>query len=302
MFSLRFWGVRGSIPCPGRDTLIFGGNTSCIEIRIGKRLFIVDMGTGIKALADSLSLENNKSSNTIDIFITHTHWDHIMGFPLFSPIFDPNKKITIWGPSSFDNEELSTIIKEQLSYKYWPVRLKELAADISFKELKECSLDLGDGLALTSKFLNHSIFCLAYRFEYMGKSIVCAFDHEPFRNLFPDDPSDPSYNEAAAKEGEAVACEENKKILDFYKGADILIHDTQFLPEEFSKRLGWGHSSYDYSIEAALQAGVKKLIFFHHDPARSDEQLQLLEEKYIKENKNKALEILMAREELFLEV
>ena len=302
MFSVRFWGVRGSIPCPGRSTLRFGGNTSCLEIRAGERLIIVDMGTGVKLLGDHLMANDYKNGPLdIDIFISHTHWDHIMGLPMFTPIFVPRTKIRIWSSAAYDGESLKTIIGEQLSYKYWPVRLGEFVAQVEFREIRETSLDLGGGLKLTSKYLNHSMLCLGYRFEYQGKSIVCAFDHEPFRNIFPSDPEDPGFNETVAREGELAAKEENEKILRFYQGADILVHDTQFLSEEFESRIGWGHSSYEYAMEAASEAGVKKLVFFHHDPCRSDEQLKFIEKNFKNKPKGCLKKIIMAREGLTIE-
>jgi phosphoribosyl 1,2-cyclic phosphodiesterase len=161
---------------------------------------------------------------------------------------------------------------------------------------------MGRGLKLITKYLNHPILCLGYRFEYEGKSIVTSFDHEPFRNIFPTDPEDPSYNEEAAREGEAAANEENEKVLRFFKDADILIHDAQYTADEFQNHLGWGHSSYEYTIEAACHAGVKKLVFSHHDPNRTDEELKTLEEKYSNEVKSKPLtSIIMAREGLTIE-
>ena len=303
MLSVRFWGVRGSIPCPGRSTVEFGGNTSCLEIRAGKRLIIIDLGTGVKPLGDSIMETDFKNgSMDMDIFISHTHWDHIMGFPMFTPIFVPGTSMTIRGPVSYDEDSLASIIGDQLSYRYWPVRQSELAAKIEYQELKETSLDLGGGLRVTTKYLNHPILCLGYRFEYEGKSIVTAYDHEPFRNLFPTDPADPGYNEEADREGEIAAREENEKILGFFKDADVLIHDTMFTADEFEKHLGWGHSSYEVSIDAALKAGVKKLVFFHHDPSRTDEQLEGLEKKYIQEVQSKThMEIIMAREGLTVE-
>jgi len=303
MLSIRFWGVRGSIPCPGRDTVEFGGNTSCLEIRADKKLIIVDLGTGVKSLGDWIMGNDSKAGPVdMDIFISHTHWDHIMGFPMFTPIFIPGTKMRIRGPVSFNDDTLDSIIGDQLSYRYWPVRHAELAAKIEYQELKETTLDIGGGLKVTTKYLNHPVLCLGYRFEYQGKSIVTAFDHEPFRNLFPTDPEDPNYNEDAAQEGEAAAKEENKKILQFIKGADILIHDAQYTPEEFEKHLGWGHSSYDYAIEAAVQAEVKKLVFYHHDPNRTDEQLESLAEKYKSEIRDKSgPEIIMAQEGVTLE-
>jgi len=303
MLSVRFWGVRGSIPCPGRDTVIFGGNTSCLEIRAGKKLVIVDLGTGVKPLGDWIMANDSKNGPMdIDVFITHTHWDHIMGFPMFTPIFIPGTKLRIHGPVSFEDDTLASIIGNQLSYRYWPVRQSELAAHIEYHELKETTLNLDGGLKVTTKYLNHPILCLGYRFEYMGKSIVTAYDHEPFRNLFPTDPNDPNYNEEAAGEGEAAANEENDKILKFFEGADILIHDTQFTIGEYEKHLGWGHSSYDYAMEAARRASVKKLVFFHHDPNHTDEQLQSFENKCIDNGgKMDDTKIIMVREGLFLE-
>ena len=225
-----------------------------------------------------------------------------MGFPMFAPIFIPGTKLKIRGPVSYNDDTLASIIGDQLSYRYWPVRQSELAAQIQYLELKETTIDLGEGLKVTTKYLNHPILCLGYRFEYQGKSIVTAYDHEPFRNLFPTDPEDPSYNEEAALEGEAAAKEENEKIFRFFSGADILVHDAQFTAEEFEKHLGWGHSSYDYAIEAASQVGVKKLVLFHHDPNSTDEHLASLEKKYKDEVKNKSnLEIIMAREGSTLE-
>jgi len=303
MFSVCFWGVRGSIPCPGRTTVEFGGNTSCLEIRADKRLVIVDLGTGLKPLGDRIMQYDMKEGRKdMDIFISHTHWDHIMGFPMFTPIFIPGTNLRIRGPVSYNGETLASIIGDQLSYRYWPVRQSELAAHIEYEDLKETTLDLGRGLTVITKYLNHPILCLGYRFEYQGKSIVTAFDHEPFRNFFPTDPEDPSYNEDAALEGEAAAKEENEKILRFLNGADILIHDAQYTAVEFEKHLGWGHSSYEYTIEAACQAEVKKLVFYHHDPNRTDEELASLTEKYRNETQGESKpEIIMAREGLTIE-
>jgi ribonuclease BN (tRNA processing enzyme) len=303
MFSVHFWGVRGSIPCPGRSTVEFGGNTACLEIRADERLIIVDLGTGVKPLGDNLmATELKKGPMDMDILITHTHWDHIMGFPMFTPLFVPSTKMRIMGPVSYNDDTLETVINDQLSYRYWPIRRSELAASIEYHELKETTLDMSGGLKLITKYLNHPILCLGYRFEYQGKTIVTVFDHEPYRNLFPTDPEDPGYNEEAALEGQQAAKEENERILNFYSNADILIHDTQYGAAEFEKHLGWGHSSYEYAIEASCLAGVKKLVLFHHDPNSKDEHLESLEQYYKNVAASKsALEIIMAREGVTIE-
>jgi phosphoribosyl 1,2-cyclic phosphodiesterase len=302
MLSVRFWGVRGSIPCPGSSTVVYGGNTSCLEIRAGGRLVIIDFGTGIKPLGDWLMAGDfKKGPIDTDIFISHTHWDHIMGFPMFSPVFIPTTKLRIRGPVSFEDDTLESIIGTQLSYRYWPVRLSELAAKIEYEQIRETELDLGGGLRVITKFLNHPISCLGYRFEYGGKSIVTAYDHEPFYNLFPVNPADPDYNEDAAVEGEAAAREENEKIQRFFKDADILIHDAQYTAGEYTLHTGWGHSSYEHAVGAASMAGVKKLIFFHHDPNRTDARLEELEKEFVARAAESGIEAVMAREGLTIE-
>jgi phosphoribosyl 1,2-cyclic phosphodiesterase len=278
-FSVTIWGDRGSMPTPGPDTVLFGGNTACLELRCGERLIIVDAGSGIRKLGDKLMAEDiKKGPISADIFITHTHWDHIMGFPMFTPIYVPGTKLRIRGPISYEDDSLEKVIGSQLSYRYWPVRQEELSAKIDYEQIKEATIDLGDDIHVTTKYLNHPILCLGYRFEYMGKSLVTAYDTEPFRNVFPTDPADPDYDEFAAREGEEAAAEENEKLLRFLDGADLLIHDTQYTAKEYNaSKIGWGHSSYEHAINVAHASGVKRLVLFHHDPNRTDAELQELE-------------------------
>jgi len=300
MLSVRFWGVRGSIPCPGPDTVIYGGNTTCLEIRADDRLLIADLGTGLRPLGDWLMANDLKKYGKIkaDVFVTHTHWDHILGFPMFTPVYVRGTELRITGPVSFDNNNLKSIIETQMSYQYWPVTAGELAANIEYNQIKETTLDLGGGLSVTSKFLNHTILCLGYRFDYQGKSIALVFDHEPFRNLFSVNPADEDYDEDAAKEGEIAAAEENERIKNFMKGADIVVHDTQYLEEEYATHTGWGHATFKHAINAVNEADVKKLICFHHDPSRADSQLEQLEKKY---TDSTTVKIIMAKEGMTLE-
>jgi len=279
MFSLRIWGDRGSMPTPGPDTVLFGGNTSCLELRFDGRLVIVDAGSGIRQLGDHLmKTDIKKGPIDADIFITHTHWDHIMGFPMFTPIYVPGTKLRIRGPINYEDDSLESIIGSQLSYRYWPVRQEDLAAKIEYEQIKESRYDLGGGLNVYSKYLNHPILCLGYRFEYEGRSLVTMYDTEPFINVFPTDPADPSYDEDAAREGDAAAADENAKLHRFMQGADLVVHDAQYTAKEYiAGKIGWGHSSYEHAINAAHKAGVKRLLLFHHDPNRSDTELQELE-------------------------
>jgi phosphoribosyl 1,2-cyclic phosphodiesterase len=279
MLSVRFWGVRGSIPCPGPDTVVYGGNTACLEIRADERLVIIDLGTGIRALGTWL-MENDyaqKGKIDADIFITHTHWDHIMGFPLFSPIYVPGNVLRITGPIPKEKENLESILRTQLLFKYWPVRLEELSARIEFKQIKETKLDLGSGLTVSTKFLNHPIYCLGYRFDYNGKSIAAVYDHEHYSGLDAD---------------------KNNEITDFIRDADIVIHDAQYSEEEYPNHIGWGHASCKYAVESAIKAKVKKLVLFHHEPAHTDKQLKKLEKLC---GKKAPFKVVMAKEGMLLQ-
>jgi len=171
----------------------YGGNTACLELRFGEedRLVVIDAGTGIRELAGHI-MQNDLPKGPIktELFLTHTHWDHIMGFPFFIPIFIPNTELKVFGPVTYEEDTLDKIVGGMLTYRYWPVRLTELAAKIEYFNLKEGSQDLGGGLWLTTKYLNHPILVLGYRFEYRGKVFCTAYDTEPFRNVFDVSPDD----------------------------------------------------------------------------------------------------------------
>ncbi|MDR0557585.1 MAG: MBL fold metallo-hydrolase [Treponema sp.] len=260
---------------------MFGGNTACLEIRADERLVIVDLGTGVRLLGNYLMANDFKKGHIdADIFVTHTHWDHIIGFPLFSPIFIPSTILRIWGPISSAGETLESLLKTQLDHNFWPVRLSELSAQIAYRQMSETTVDLGGGLFVRTKYLNHPALCLGYRFEYKGKSIVTVYDHEPFMNLFSTDVNDLDYGEAIAEEGDRVAKDANEKIAAFFKNADVLIHDGQYTEAEYHKgKHGWGHSFYEYVLASIRDAGVKTLVFFHHDTDRSDADLIRLEKE-----------------------
>lgn len=302
--KVRFWGVRGSIPSPGLITGKYGGNTACTELRVGPddRLIIIDAGSGIRPLGNAL-MTNDLSDGPIkaEIFLSHTHWDHIMGYPFFTPIYVPTTEVKIYGPVTFEDDPLEAVVGGQMKYRYFPINVGELSSNIEFIRLKEDPFfDLGNGLKLSTKLLNHPISSLGYRFEYDGKVVCTCYDTEPFRNLFITDPEDPSYDEAMALEGEEVATEQNMVVEEFFAGADLLIHDAQYTEEEYSGRVNWGHTSIEYAIAAANRAGVKKLALFHHDPDRTDEQLDELAEKYCQPGKFGDTELFFAREGMVL--
>lgn len=282
--KIRFWGVRGSIPCPGPNTMRYGGNTACIELLFPEenRRVIIDAGSGLRELGNFMMANDfKKGPIKTELFLTHTHWDHIMGFPFFTPIYLPGSRITVYGPVSYEGDTLEGIVGGQLTYRYFPVRQAELAATINYIDLKEGSFSLGDGITVTAKYLNHPILCLGYRFECQGKVFCTAYDTEPFRNVFCTDPDDPSYDESMATEGELVAQEQNGVLEQFFSGADLLVHDTQYTEAEYKARfLGWGHSSMEHAIAAANRAGVRSMALFHHEPLRTDAQLDALAAQY----------------------
>ena len=302
---VKFWGVRGSIPCPGPLTMKYGGNTPCIEIYFKqiKRRIIIDAGSGIRELGNHLvATELPNGPIQTDIFLTHTHWDHIMGFPFFTPIYIPSTKLKVYGPVTYEDDTLDKIVGGQLSYRYFPVREAELAAQIEYIQLKEDRFDLGDNIILITKYLNHPILCLGYRFEYQGKVICTAYDTEPFRNLFCTEPDDPAFDPAMAEDGEMVAREQNKMVVDFFNQADLLIHDTQYTGREYhSDKIGWGHTPFEYAIDSAHKANVKKMVLFHHDPLRTDAQLDELGKIYCNSTKAKP-HIFFARESMEIDV
>lgn len=304
---LRFWGVRGSVPCPGPKTVKYGGNTACLELRFGEqeRLIIIDAGTGIRELADHVVKKDlPKGPIKTDLFFTHTHWDHIMGFPFFIPMFIPNTELKVFGPVTYEEDTLDKIVGGMLTYRYWPVRMSELAAKIEYLNLKEGTRDLGGGVWLTTKYLNHPILVLGYRFEYKGKVLCTAYDTEPFRNVFDVSPDSPGYDEEAVREGELAAREENEKVARYIQGADILIHDSQYTQQEYlDSKIGWGHSTFEYAVKVAHRAGVKKLFLFHHDPLRSDRELEIIEKKLRELIAGRSdLEVYIAREGMEVEI
>ncbi len=304
--KIVFWGVRGSVPCPGADTVRYGGNTPCIELCLedSKRHIIIDSGTGIRDLGHNLMHRcGNGSSRSLEIFITHTHWDHIQGFPFFSPLYDGKMSIKIYGPATDEHETLMNALGGQLSYRYFPIRENALSAEIEYTELKEGCLDLGDGVILTTKYLNHPLRCLGYRFAYRGKTVCTAYDREPFQNLFKMDPDDPDYDETMVNEGQTAVDEQNRGVDAFLSGADVLIQDGQYTEAEYqSSKVGWGHTSVERAIADGRQSGVKRLVLFHHEPLRTDDQLDRMAERYCGQDDADGTAVCFAQEGMEIEV
>ena len=304
--KLKFWGVRGSIPSPGPDTVKYGGNTSCLELRFhnSERVVIIDAGSGMRSLGDNMISKNPQNDRMkADVFLTHTHLDHILGLPFFAPIYNSQTILKIYGPVTCEEALLKDVIGGQFSYRYFPVRQNELAASIEYIDLKEGRYDLGDGIQLTAKYMNHPLLSLGYRIEYCGKIICTAYDTEPFYNVFSIDPADTLYDELLASEGALIAREENQRMEDFFNGADLLIHDGQYTLAEYEcGKKGWGHSPIEYVVDAARRASVKRLAICHHDPLRTDSQIDEFSEIYCSGEVSGNMETFFAREGMQVEI
>lgn len=306
--KVRFWGVRGSVPTPGPKTIKYGGNTSCIEIRGDKdELLIIDAGTGLRELGNYLIANDlPKGPLNLNILLTHTHWDHIQGFPFFGPAYIPSSKITFRGPVNAIGVKLEDIVAGQMQYSYFPIRLSELRADIQFQEIREESFEIGP-FHISTCYLNHPILCLGYRITYNNKTVVTIYDNEPFRNIFAEDDheTDDSVDEETIKEAEEYVNAQNKKIQDFAQDADLIIYDAQYTTEEYKTKIGWGHSTIDNALESGFAAKCKKLALFHHDPVRSDNELDILQVKTNEKVKMLGkyhLVVFFAREKLEIEL
>lgn len=281
--AVTFWGVRGSIPTPGAETTRYGGNTLCLEVEFlpaGRRV-VIDAGSGLRRLGEALYRGGPEAAPSLDLLLTHTHLDHILGLPFFRPLYDRRARITIYGPVISPDERLERVIGAQLSYRYFPVRQVELSAAIDYVDLKEGVYELEGGIRLTATYLNHPLLCMGYRLEYGGRSVCTAFDTEPFRNLYITDRRHPDFDEMLAAAGENAAREAEGRMRAFCAGADLLIHDGQYTQEEYiGGRCGWGHSAVEYALELAHACGARRLALVHHDPMRSDDELDRLAARY----------------------
>ncbi len=272
-FLVRFWGVRGSYPTPGSHTLRHGGNTSCVEVQAGTHTLIFDAGSGIIRLGDEL-LRGMNGMTHFALFFTHAHGDHLVGFPFFAPLFDARTNIHLFGPQ-LAGQNIEQIVTPMMSPPYFPVDVRKLPSQRTFHTVTDdlCvkwypesnepwvdgvrngRLDLEEVCVMAKFTHSHPLNgAVVYRVEYAGRRVVYATDVE-WRN----------------------GCE--SEFLAFVEGADLLIHDAQYTVDDYRQgKHGFGHSTVEMAVEAALAAHVKELVLFHHEPTYNDNQLDAMEE------------------------
>lgn len=271
--KIRFWGVRGSIASPGPKTVRYGGNTTCIEIRTdNNELIILDAGTGIFPLSQTLFGELPLTAN---VLLSHAHWDHIQGLPFFIPNFIPGNTLRLHG--AFDpvsGNGVEQVMSVQLQYSYFPVREAELKARMEYVTLTPGQSVRVGSATVTPHLLNHPVINFGYRIECAGKSVFFTGDHEPPYNIF--DKADEGYAEY-----QQFVDEKAQAIAQGMQGVDVLIADSSYTAQEYQAKLGWGHGTFDSSIDYARNAGVQMLFCTHHEPTRSDDALELAFEQAV---------------------
>lgn len=255
---------------PDSRMMKYGGNTTCVEISIGERTLILDAGTGIRKLGEDIM---KRGTTEIDILITHSHWDHIQGFPFFVPLYSDKTVINLHGSASA-YKQLKNILEGQMSFEYFPVSFKDLRSQIKFIQASGNEQEIC-GKKIKLMQMNHPIFTTGVRIEDNGKSFIFMTDNE------------------LAHEKPRASREEQ---VEFCRNGTYLIHDAQFTEHEYQNRKEWGHSTFEQAIDLAREAGVKNLGLFHHDPNRMDDELEKIEAKFKDLHKNNGLNIFAVRE------
>lgn len=250
-FFVRFWGVRGSIATTGADTLRYGGNTTCLEMRCGPHLLIFDAGTGIRLLGDALEAEGEPV--TADLFFTHTHIDHVVGFPFFSPFHDKRSRISLWEGHLGPQMTLGGVLGTLMAAPLFPVPLRGLERCMDYRKFTAGQvLEPRPGLTVRTCPLNHPNGATGYRIDYAGRSICFITDTE----------------HPAEGRDETIA--------DLVRGADVMIYDSSYSDAEYVDHVGWGHSTWEEALRLADHAGVRIPVIFHHCPDRTDADLDAI--------------------------
>jgi phosphoribosyl 1,2-cyclic phosphodiesterase len=290
--KVKIWGNRGSISVPGKDTVRYGGNTSCYEVRSESgQLIILDAGTGIRNLGNTLL---GQGAIEATLLFSHTHYDHVIGYPFFTPFYIPGNKFNMYGPVHFE-KSFKQVMYDLLDYSFFPVRMDEFGSELNFHDLKEESIQIGD-FKIETMYSNHPVTTLAYKITCDDKIVVYTGDFEQWSNYLE---GDPDASEDEIEEVDIVVEEQLNRWKNFFQGADLILHDAQYTPEEYPKFKGWGHTSMDTAIDTCVETNVKKLLLTHHDPNRTDDQLDdlLIRWKDYTKTKNSDMEVEFSIEE-----
>lgn len=258
--SVLLWGTRGSTPAPGARFLRHGGHTSCMSFTVGDEQLIFDAGSGIRELGIAIAKGGPRK---LHLFITHTHWDHIQGFPFFLPAYQEGYEINIYGAPGF-RKDLQSVFSGQLDQEYFPVQMEDMKADIRFLHLTEPPLKIGP-IRVSWELVQHPGATLGYRIEFEGRSIVWIPDNEIFQGYLGD---------PAALTREHSRVTPFRRIIDFMTGADVAIHEAQYTNEEYALKIGWGHSSVSNAAALIKLAEIDRWIVTHHDPSHDDAFLE----------------------------
>jgi len=248
---VRFWGVRGSIACPGAETIRYGGNTPCIEVRCGGRVLIFDAGTGLRALGNALI--KDKKLLDINIFLTHCHLDHVTGLPFFAPFFSEDRQIRIWAGNLSSSSGVEQVMRKLMSSPLFPVQVEIFKAAIEYHDFRSGDiLRPYDDVVLRTAPLDHPDGASGYRLEYGGRTFALVSDTEGFPGK----------------------CD--RDLVSLARGADLVVYDATFTETEIASRAGWGHSTWERGVRLANEAGAKQLCLFHHEPSHDDDFMDAL--------------------------
>lgn len=266
--KFKFWGVRGSIPAPGPQTVRYGGNTTCIEVRTDRdTLLVLDCGTGIFPLGQSLAAAESVEAH---LLITHSHWDHINGLPMFEPLFESKTRCHVYGAGEEGTgKSIEHVFEVQFQNTYFPISEAQLSASIDFRTLSDGEAFGIDDARVSSVLMNHPITNFGYRIDCGGKSVFFTGDHEPYSNGFAVD--DPRYLQR-----QAWIDQRSITIEAALRNVDALIVDCSYTREEYPQKVGWGHGTFDSALALAKAVGARHLYCTHHMPTRSDAELEAI--------------------------
>ncbi|MBP2227045.1 phosphoribosyl 1,2-cyclic phosphodiesterase [Azospirillum agricola] len=250
-FTVTFWGVRGTIPCPAASHLGFGGNTACVELRVGAQRIILDAGTGLRPLGRRLLADGVGAAT---LLLSHTHLDHISGFPFFAPAYAKGFGLRVVAGHTAGRPGIEAVMARQMERPLFPVPMRTMGCDLSFIEVPAGhSFKLEGGVRVHTAALNHPDGATGYRIEHQGRSMAYVTDTEHV----PDQP--------------------DRNILNLVDGVDLLIYDATYTDEEWSQRVGWGHSTWTEAVRIARAGHVRRLCLFHHDPDHDDRMMEAIE-------------------------